>query len=87
LLPFESVEGEQVIKSFNQDSVAAALIGAAFNPTTLFAPVAQRRALAAPRDGREALSVVVPNVEALPWETVLEFREHPGSGEARAMLR
>ncbi|MDQ3658206.1 MAG: hypothetical protein M3338_00835 [Actinomycetota bacterium] len=30
---------------------------------------------------------MVPDVGSLPWEAVVEFREHGGSSEARAMLR
>jgi hypothetical protein len=35
----------------------------------------------------EALAVAVPNVGALPWEALLEFRQHRASQEARAKLR
>ncbi len=31
--------------------------------------------------------MLVPNLGSLPWEAVLEFREHQGSAEARAKLR
>lgn len=78
---------EWIIKTFNQDAVASSLIGASFNPTSLFAPMTEHRAANASRDGREALSIVVPNVGSLPWEAVVEFRDHGGSAEARAMLR
>jgi hypothetical protein len=37
--------------------------------------------------GTTALEVVVPNLAALEWEQVLNFRGHPGAAEARAMLR
>lgn len=80
-----------IIKAFNQDAVASSIVGASFNPTSLFAPIARHRAgdLATdpPRDGRTALEVLAPDLSGLPWETVLEFRDHPGSVEARAMLR
>ena len=84
---------EWIIKAFNQDIVASSLIGASFNPTSLFVPLAERRAFAASAptavrlDGSDALGILVPNVGGLPWEAVVEFREHGGSAEARAMLR
>jgi hypothetical protein len=37
--------------------------------------------------GAESLGFVVPNVSALPWDAIAEFREHDGSIEARARLR
>lgn len=77
---------EWIIKAFNQDAVASSLIGASFNPTSLFDSLARHRAANVPRDGREALSILVPNVGVLPWEAVVEFREHGGSAEARALL-
>lgn len=76
-----------IIQTFNRDLVVSTLIGASFNPTSLFAPMMQRRGFAADRFGASALGVVVPNVGGLPWEAVVEFRQHPASGEARAMLR
>jgi len=37
--------------------------------------------------GQHALEIAVPNLVVLPWEAVVEFRNHAGSAEARAMLR
>lgn len=76
-----------IIKAFNRDLIVASMIGASFNPTSLFAPMVERRRIAPERDGNEALGVIAPNVGALPWEAVIEFREHNGSVQAWAMLR
>lgn len=37
--------------------------------------------------GDTALEVWTPGLGGLGWETVLEFREHAGAAEVRAMLR
>ncbi len=74
-------------KSFNRDSVLAAAMEASFNVTPLYAPMVERRGSAADYAGSEALSILVPNVGALPWEVVVEYREHRGSAQARARLR
>jgi hypothetical protein len=37
--------------------------------------------------GQHALAIEVPNLGVLPWEAVIEFRDHPGSEEARQRLR
>src|SRR5215203_964418 len=91
LMPESRDEGQYkrrwIIEVFNRDLVAASAINATFNPTTLFAPIVERRGWGTPLDGREALGIAVPNVGALPWEAVVEFRDHAGSTEARAMLR
>lgn len=81
---------EWIIKTFNQDVVASSLIGASFNPTSLFMPMVQRRGSSSGRfssDGSKALELWVPSLSGLPWEAVVEFCEHGGSTEARAMLR
>lgn len=76
-----------VYKSFNRDSTVAASFGAAFNISPLFQPMVARRGVGPDQPGSEALEVTVPNIGALPWEAVLEFRSHPGSAEARGKLR
>jgi hypothetical protein len=73
-------------KSFNHDLVVAADLDATFSVTSLFAPMLEQRGLASRHVGDQALSIVVPNIGSLPWEAVGEFRDHPGSQEARAML-
>jgi len=47
----------------------------------------ERRGAAIVHAGGKAIDIIVPHLGALPWEAVLEFREHPGCGEARAKLR
>jgi len=76
-----------VIKAFNRELMVASMIGASFNPTSLFEPMVGHRGASATPDGRLALEIAVPNIGALPWEAVVEFRDHAGSVEARAMLR
>ena len=87
LLPgTESFLRSFVSSSFNRDSVIAAALGASFNITPLFAPVARHRAFSDEHVGSEALRIVVPDLGALPWEAVLEFRNHEASREARTQL-
>jgi hypothetical protein len=76
-----------VYASFNRDSVIAADLGAAFNVSPLFRPVVERGGVQPDFPGDEALSILVPDLGALPWEAIAEFRDHPGSREARAKLR
>ena len=76
-----------VYQSFNHDLVVAADLEATFSVTRLFEPMLARRGLDAQHAGNEALSVVVPNLGGLPWEAIIASREHPGSHEARSMLR
>lgn len=76
-----------IIKTFNRDLIVSSLIGASFSPTSLFAPMIDRRGLRPSSDGRTALQIAVPNLGVLPWAAVVEFRNHGGSAEARAMLR
>jgi hypothetical protein len=78
---------EFVYKSFNRDAATAAALGSAFNVTPLFAPLIEHHGVEADLPGTTALAVTVPNVRVLPWEAIVEFREHPGSREARAKLR
>lgn len=37
--------------------------------------------------GTEPLRILVPNLGNLPWEVIVEFREHHGSQEARTKLK
>jgi len=78
---------EWIIKAFDRDVAVARSVGASLSATSLFAPMIEARGAEPERPGLDALEIVAPNLAALPWEAVLEFREHPGSAEARAMLR
>jgi hypothetical protein len=78
---------DYIIKSFNRDSVLAASQGVAFSLTPLFEPMLERRAIRASSGGADALNFLVPNLAELPWEAIVEYREHPASAEARAILR
>jgi hypothetical protein len=76
-----------IVQAFNRDATLATALGAAFNVTSMFKPMLERRAYSANATGSDALAVKVPNLSAVPWEAVVAFREHPGSQEARAKLR
>ena len=76
-----------IYESFNRDATVAAALEASFTSTRLFAPMIARGGVEADLAGSEALSIIVGDVGALPWEAVLEFRDHGGSQEARHRLR
>lgn len=76
-----------VSKSFNRDAVLSAELEASFNTTPLFEPMVAHRGVETDYAGSEALSVIVSDIGSLPWEAVIEFRSHHGSGEARERLR
>lgn len=76
-----------IYQSFNRDSVLAAAMEASFSVTPLFAPMVVHRGFEADLGGSEALAVLVPDLSSVPWEAVIEFREHPGCAEARDRLR
>jgi hypothetical protein len=76
-----------VHQSFNRDALVAASLGAAVNLTPLFEPMIARHAARPVRAGESALSILVPNLATLPWEAVIELREHHGAQEAREALR
>jgi hypothetical protein len=75
-----------VAKAFARDAVVASSLGAAFNITSLFQPLLESSSTRPVLVGQRALAVLVPNVRDLRWEEIAEFREHPGSVEARAKL-
>ena len=83
----ESFLRAYISKSFNRDAVVATDLGASFPTTPLFRPMVDRRGVDPDLAGSEALSVIVGDVGALPWEAVVEFREHHGSRDAREQLR
>jgi hypothetical protein len=76
---------EFVYSSFNYDAAVAARIGATLQVSTLFEPMLRRHGRRP--TGTTALEIIVPNLTALDWETVLKFRQHPGTQEARHILR
>lgn len=75
-----------LVKTLARDAVVAASMEAAMNVTSLFSPVVDAIAQPDP-SGQTALGILVPNVGALRWEQIAEFREHPGAVEARGELR
>jgi hypothetical protein len=76
-----------IYESFNRDATVASELKSSFTGTPLFAPMIARSGVEAEVAGNEALGVVAGNVGVLPWEAVLEFRDHKGSREARERLR
>lgn len=87
LRDLNSFERSFVYKAFIHNAAVATAMGAAITVTSLFEPMVVRRGLATDHPGDQALSILVPNVGALTWEAVAEFREHPGCEEARGQLR
>jgi len=83
----QKFERDLIYKSFNRDVTVANAIGATISVTPLFNPMIQHRGLPLERSGDKALNILVPNLSALSWEAVDDFRSHPGCSEARAMLR
>lgn len=78
-------ERDFIYKSFNRDAAVAEDLGAVLQVSTLFEPMLERHGWKP--TGATALGVLAPNLGGLEWEQVLEFRDHPGAGEARSMLR
>ena len=76
-----------IYESFNRDATVATALKASFTATPLFWPMIARGGVEAEAAGAEALAVVVGDMGALPWEAVLDFRDHVGSREARERLR
>jgi hypothetical protein len=74
-------------KSLARDGIFAAAIGAAINVTPMFAPLIESVESKGKAHGSTALAVAVPSIGHLSWEAIAEFRERPGSIEAREMLR
>jgi hypothetical protein len=74
-------------KALARDGVFAAAIGASISVTPMFAPLISSLESKQTSYGSAALSVAVPSIGHLPWEAIAEFRERPGSVEARQMLR
>lgn len=72
-------------KSFTRDTLIAQDLGAVLQVSTLFEPMLQRHGYQA--TGTTAVQIAAPNLRALEWERVLEFRDHPGAREARDMVR
>jgi len=77
-----------VIDAMSRDAAVAVGLQASVFVTSLFRPILSGLEGVSPdRQGLAALEIVVPGVAGLPWEAIGEFREHPGSQEARDKLR
>jgi hypothetical protein len=74
-------------KSLARDAVFAAVLGASINVSPMFKPMVEGGGAETQATGSDALAFMVPNIEHLPWESIAEFRERPGSVEARGLLR
>jgi hypothetical protein len=78
-----------LVRSFSRDAVVAAWMAAAVQVTCLFQPLLEAGSQLDYRQasgGESALAILTPSVAALSWENIAEFREHPGSQQARAKL-
>jgi hypothetical protein len=84
LAPFQL---EFAAKALAHDAVVAARIGAAINVTSLFSPMIEGVSAEPEATGTDALGILVPDLGKLSWNRIAEYREHPGSVEARAKLR
>lgn len=87
LRPNETFLRRWIIENFHRDSVLSAAQGASFSLTSLFVPMLEHHGLKPTTGGQTALQVVVPDLSSLPWDGIIEFRNHAGSEEARTMLR
>ena len=84
----EVIHRSFVIDALSRDAAVAAGLGASVHVTSLFEPLLDGlRGFAPEHPGLRALEIVVPGVANLPWEAISEFREHPGSQDARGKLR
>ncbi len=70
-----------------RDAVVAGSIGAAFSVTSLFEPLLSALDARPVVTGASALRLLVPDLTAMPWEAVEEWRTHPACEEARGRLR
>ncbi|MDX8153370.1 hypothetical protein SK069_17360 [Patulibacter brassicae] len=75
-----------IYKSFNRDAAVARELDASFQITSLYEPMLVRHGFGSAPSGATALEIAAPNLGALRWEEILDFREHPGAKEARALL-
>lgn len=82
-----SFERGWISKAFNHDAALASYLQATFNVTSLFVPMLAREDMTPDHSGGSALELLVPNLAGLPWEAIIEFRQHPDTDEARAQLR
>jgi hypothetical protein len=77
-----------VINALSRDAAVAATLGASVLVTSLFRPILfDIEGVSPDRQGQAVLQVVLPDVAELPWAAISEFREHPGSQDARGKLR
>ena len=78
-------ERDFIYKSFNRDVAIADDMAAILQVSTLFEPMLKHRGRQP--TGTTAVQIAAPNLSALEWDDVLEFRRHAGAEEARQMLR
>jgi hypothetical protein len=79
--------GAFAAKALARDATVAADMGAAFSITSLFEPLVVGLDAQPDPAGGAALGFLIPEVGGLPWEAIAEYREHPGSEDAREKLR
>jgi len=67
--------------------IATHVAYAEWTGTTLVAPERWLRSFMRVPVFGAAVELLIPNVDAMSWEVIAQFREHPGSREARERLR
>lgn len=72
--------------NFAEAAQVAELFSATFNVTPAYANIASERGVPLSLPGEEGLRFFVPNLTALPWEAIAQFREHSAAKEARERL-
>jgi hypothetical protein len=89
--PGDPLRASYITGAFSRDVAVAAWMAATVHVTTMFQTLlsSEGATLQVSEDpsGITALGFMIPNVSQLPWEAIAEFRDHPGSCEARVRLR
>lgn len=77
-----------VVKAFDRDAALAHRLKAIFNVSPLFQPMlAERLPQGLAPSPEDTLTYLFPDVSDLPWDVVMEFRQHEAALEARTRLQ
>jgi hypothetical protein len=80
----------KIAQNLNRDVVLASGLGAVASPDPLFAPLAHAKAAHGrgvnPALGLTALQVALPDWSDLPWERIVDLRDHPSLVEFRQKM-
>lgn len=74
-------------ESLAGDALLAARLGATISVSPMFLPFAGTGEVEPVVTGSDALSLLIPDLRRLTWESIADYRERPGSVEARGLLR